>query len=139
MYSNTVIRETCHGQSNCQKNVFMAHLQSNRFKFIRVIIETGEGKSGYALMPFRGKVPFLYWHCALFAPAPCPFEILAGALILNAEVVPFVYRNVEHDNLPICKFGNRAGRDDVTTGKPFPNLGECLGLYRCALIICKRK
>ena len=26
--------------------------------------------------------------------------------ILNAEVVPFVYRNVEHDNLPFCKFGN---------------------------------
>ena len=34
-------------------------------------------------MPFRDKVPFLFWHCALFAPAPCPFGILAGALVLN--------------------------------------------------------
>ena len=31
-------------------------------------------------MWFQGKVPFLFWHFALFAPAPCPFEILAGAL-----------------------------------------------------------
>ena len=34
---------------------------------------------------------------------------------------------------------DRAGRDDVTTGKLFPNRGECLGLYRCGLIIFKRK
>ena len=33
----------------------------------------------------------------------------------------------------------RAGRDDVTTGKLFPNRGEYLGLYRCVLIIFKRK
>ena len=33
----------------------------------------------------------------------------------------------------------RAGRDDVTTGKLFPNRDECLGLYRCVLIIFKRK
>ena len=33
----------------------------------------------------------------------------------------------------------RAGRDDVTTGKLFPSRGECLGLYRCVLIIFKRK
>ena len=36
-------------------------------------------------------------------------------------------------------FWDRAGRDDVTTGKLFPSLGECLGLYRCVLIIFKRK
>ena len=35
--------------------------------------------------------------------------------------------------------GHRAGRDDVTTGKLFPSRGECLGLYRCVLIIFKRK
>ena len=44
-------------------------------------------------MPFRDKVPFLFWHCALFAPAPCPFGILAGALIYihytNECYVPF--------------------------------------------------
>ena len=34
---------------------------------------------------------------------------------------------------------HRAGRDDVTTGKLFPSRGECLGLYRCVLIIFKRK
>ena len=34
---------------------------------------------------------------------------------------------------------NRAGRDDVTTGKLLPSRGECLGLYRCVLIIFKRK
>ena len=39
-------------------------------------------ESGYALMPFRGKVPISFWHCALFAPAPCPFEVLAGALTM---------------------------------------------------------
>ena len=33
----------------------------------------------------------------------------------------------------------RAGRDDVTTGKLFPSRGEALGLYRCVLIIFKRK
>ena len=38
-----------------------------------------------------------------------------------------------------AKFVNRAGRDDVTTGKLFPNRGECLGLYRCVLIIFKRE
>ena len=38
----------------------------------------------------------------------------------------------------IIKF-NRVGRDDVTTGKLFPSRGECLGLYRCVLIIFKRK
>ena len=37
------------------------------------------------------------------------------------------------------KIDNRAGRDDVTTDKLFPNRGECLGLYRCVLIIFKRK
>ena len=37
-------------------------------------------ESGYALMRFQGKVLFLFWLCALFAPAPCPFKILAGAL-----------------------------------------------------------
>ena len=26
---------------------------------------------------------------------------------------------------------DRAGRDDVTTGKQFPSRGECLGLYPC--------
>ena len=36
-------------------------------------------------------------------------------------------------------FKHRAGRDDVTTGKLFPSRGECLGLYRCVLIIFKRK
>ena len=35
--------------------------------------------------------------------------------------------------------GDRAGRDDVTTGKLFPSRGECLGLYRCVLVIFKRK
>ena len=34
---------------------------------------------------------------------------------------------------------NRAGRDDVTTGKLFPSRGECFGLYRCVLIIFKCK
>ena len=38
---------------------------------------------------------------------------------------------------PLCY--HRAGRDDVTTGKLFPSRGECLGLYRCVLIIFKRK
>ena len=40
-----------------------------------------------------------------------------------------------------CTSGSvhRAGRDDVTTGKLFPSRGECLGLYRCVLIIFKRK
>ena len=33
----------------------------------------------------------------------------------------------------------RAGRDDVTTGKLFSSRGECLDLYRCVLIIFKRK
>ena len=33
----------------------------------------------------------------------------------------------------------RAGRDDVTTGKLLPSRSECLGLYRCVLIIFKRK
>ena len=37
------------------------------------------------------------------------------------------------------KLSDRAGRDDVTTGKLFPSRGECLGLYRCVLIILKRK
>ena len=39
-------------------------------------------------MWFRGKVPFLFWHFALFALAPRPFEILAGALpsdMINAS------------------------------------------------------
>ena len=79
-YLNTVLRETCHGQSNSlfkkrQKNVFMAHLQSNQF--IRVIMETGEGKLLYvrvdthfrhseAKCPFCfGTVPFLLQHPAL--------------------------------------------------------------------------
>ena len=34
---------------------------------------------------------------------------------------------------------DRAGRDDVTTGKLFQSRGECLGLYRCVFIIFKRK
>ena len=34
---------------------------------------------------------------------------------------------------------HRAGQDDVTTGKLFPSGGECLSLYRCVLIIFKRK
>ena len=57
---------------------FMA--QSNQF--IRVIVEWVKiiCESGYTLMRFQGKLPFLFWQCALFAPAPCPFEILAGAL-----------------------------------------------------------
>ena len=38
-----------------------------------------------------------------------------------------------------CILYHRAGRDDVTTGKLFPSRGECLGLYRCVLIIFKRK
>ena len=42
-------------------------------------------------------------------------------------------------NDAITKVYNRAGRDDVTTGKLFPSRGECLGLYRCVLIIFKRK
>ena len=46
-------------------------------------------------------------------------------------------------NWVICTFEwencYRAGRDDVTTGKLFPSRGECLGLYRCVLIIFKRK
>ena len=29
----------------------------------------------------KARCPFLFWHCALFASAPCPFEILAGALL----------------------------------------------------------
>ena len=38
-----------------------------------------------------------------------------------------------------AKQDDRAGRDDVTTGKLFPSRGECLGLYRCVLIIFKRE
>ena len=46
-----------------------------------------------------------------------------------------------HDRVSECSMihSNRAGRDDVTTGKLFPSLGECLGLYRCVLIIFKRR
>ena len=39
----------------------------------------------------------------------------------------------------MIEISDRAGRDDVTTGKLFPSRGECLGLYRCVLIIFKRK
>ena len=53
---------------------FMA--QSNQF--IRVLVERVNQWICTYVVPRQGAL--LFWHCALFAPAPCPFEILAGAL-----------------------------------------------------------
>ena len=49
------------------------------------------------------------------------------------------FRMSKWDVRPEIECHNRAGRDDVTTGKLFSSRGECLGLYRCVLIIFKRK
>ena len=53
---------------------FMA--QSNQF--IREIVERVNQWIHTYAVPRQGAL--LFWHCALFAQATCPFEILAGAL-----------------------------------------------------------
>ena len=57
-------------------------------------------------------------------------DLLSGPTVFCCDVVLSMKNDV---------FLHRAGRDDVTTGKLFPGRGECLGLYRCVLIIFKRK
>ena len=61
--------------------------------------------------------------------------------ISNMNTYIHTYGQAETNMSPLFQSlgHNRAGRDDVTTGKLFPNRGECLGLYRCVLIIFKRK
>ena len=67
-----------------------------------------------------------FWHRNMYKIVCSLVACAVGAVKIDYSVGP-------------KSFVNRAGRDDVTTGKLFPSRGECLGLNRCVLIIFKRK
>ena len=60
--------------------------------------------------------------------------------LITCLLAPMVFTNGDNGRFYNTRIiDNRAGRHDVTTGKLFYSRGECLGLYRCILIIFKRK
>ena len=60
-------------------------------QFIRVIAERLETVDMHSCSS-EAKCS-LFWHCVLFAPAPFPFEILAGTLMFIQALQAFVTFN----------------------------------------------
>ena len=62
-----------------------------------------------------------------------------GAVDTNGTARKQVYIYIYWAGMTCHYTTHRAGRDDVTTAKLVASRGECLGLYRCVLIIFKRE